>query len=395
MTIGALIDIGSASVLVSYVASRPGEAVPIIIWSHREHVPLRETTDIEQQAKNLSTAFVNASLLLETTGRQVLNQAFPNQPRPSYLLVTIAAPWSYTVTKTISYQADETFTIDHTLIQELVHTAEQKIVHELKEHEVLKELGLTITAKSTIALIGNGYRINAPRGQKATKLSLARTNSLIHGYLATAINECHAKLLPKTDLHTSSFMLAYYLTARALYPELTEYCLIDITYEATEIGLVRDGILQYCTHLPYGAFSFARDLGTVTKMPLAEAYSLLGNEAYQPDEQTAAQLETSCRTYETKVSELLHETGDALSIPKTILLHSNLETEAFFAERVKEGAHLATRSTHHVIPISKDIIKQFYTPASAKDLSIRHDSALLISAQFFHTTHDQSDIAWQ
>ena len=395
MTIGALIDIGSASVLVSYVASRPGDAIPIIVWSHREHVPLRDTTDIQQLAKNLSTAFVNASLLLETTGRQVLKQAIPNHPRPSYVHVTVAAPWSYTVTKTITYRGDESFVISKNLISELVETAEQKILRELKEHEVLAELGLTITAKSTIALTANGYRITGPRGQKASDLALARTNSLVHGYLVTAIGECHEKLLPKTNLHTSSFMLAYYLTTRALYPERTEYCLIDITSEATEIGLVRDGVLQYCTHLSYGAFSLAREISTATKIPLAEAYSQLGNEAYQSNEQTASQIEALYHAYEARVGELLHETGDALSIPKTIILHSNIETENFFSERIKEGAHLATRSAHHVIPVSNDIISRYYTPSSAKDLFTRHDSALLISAQFFHTTHNESDIAWQ
>ncbi len=395
MTIGALIDIGSASVLVSYVASRPSDAVPLIIWSHREHIPLRETADLEQLAKNLSTAFMNASLLLETTGRQVLDQALPGHPRPSYLHVTVAAPWSYTVTKTITYEADEPFAIDRELITELQRTAESKIMHELKEHEVVAELGLTLTAKSTIALIGNGYHIDAPRGQMASNLSLARSNALIHGYLATAINEAHEKLLPATTIHTASFMLAYYLTARALYPERTEYCLIDITYEATEIGVVRDGALQYCTHVPYGAFSLARDLSNATKTPLTEAYGLLGNDSYLPDEKTQAHLTELYQAYEAKVSELLSETGDTLAIPKTILLHSNTETEGFFAERVQRGASVTTRSTHHVITVSKDIIDRFYTTESTKDLFTRHDTALLISAQFFHTTHQESDIEWQ
>lgn len=395
MTIGALIDIGSASVLVSYVASKPGEPVPLIVWSHREHLPLRENADREQLAKNLSTAFINASLLLETTGRQVLDQAIPGHPRPAFLSVTVAAPWSYTVTKTITYQADEPFAIDRDLISELQRTAESKIMHELKEHEVVAELGLEITAKATIALVGNGYHLDEARGQTAKNLSLARSNALIHGYLATAISQAHEKLLPEATSHVSSFMLGYYLTTRGLYPERSEYCLVDITYEATEIGVVRDGVLQYCTHMPYGAFSLARDISAATQIPLVEAYSLLGNEAYQATEKTQGNLNNLYQAYEVKVTELLGETGDALSIPKTIILHSNSETEGFFSERLKAAASTATHSTHQVITVSRDIINRFYTPEATKDLYTRHDTALLISAQFFHTTHEESNIEWQ
>jgi hypothetical protein len=393
-TIGALIDVGSASVLVALVASRASEPSPHVIWSHREHIALRSDNDLEQLAKNVIAAFLNATLELDTTGRKVLAQTMADAPSPSFLTVTVAAPWSYTVTKTVSFTDDTPFTIDKALIRELERTTEQKITEELKETDLVNNLGLTVVTKGTVALTANGYPISATAGQQATSLTLARTSAIIQKYLSDAINECHEKMWRSTTLHRTSFMFAYFMATRSLFPTLTEYCLVDVTYEATEIGVVRDGVLQYCTHTPYGAFSIARDVAQLSKTPLAEAYGRLTAADLVTAESNAAVSELY-REYEKRLSELFMETGDTLSIPKTIILHSNLDTEAFFSERLKAAAAMATHGSHHIIPVSKEIVRKFYGEIETRELTTRHDTALLVSAQFFHTHRESENFIWQ
>jgi hypothetical protein len=394
-TIGVLVDIGSASVLTAYVRSVPGTPAPEIIWSHREHIPLRGATELEQGAKNVMAALMNAAILLETTGRAVLDQAVPGHATPNHISVSVAAPWSYTVTKTISYTGDDTFKVTNELVRELERAAEQKIELELKENDAAATLGLAVVVRTTLAMIANGYIFTTAHNQDATALSLSRASGVVQEYLVAAMKNVQEKMLPSATMHLSSFMLAYQHTAKLLYPTLQEYCLVDITYEATEIGVVRDGVLQYCTHVSYGAYSLARDIATATGKTPAECYGRLsGDDFLTPDAANSA-TEAITEAYQKKLSDLLHETGDTLAVPKTMLLHANLETETFFAKQVKQAAEAATRSTHSVFPVSSKLLQAYYSDAAIKDLKTRHDTALLISAHFFHTAKDNPGYDWK
>lgn len=393
-TIGVIVDIGSASVLVAFVASTENTPSPLIIWSHREHLSLRSAAGPEQHAKNIMTALMNAALELDTVGRKVLDQALPGHSEPRHMSVSIAAPWSYTVSKTIAYNADEPFKVTPDLIHEIEGAAEQKIQLELKEDEVAASLGLTVVVRTTMAILGNGYNLNVPHGQIAKTLSLSRASVVVQSYLTAAVADLREKILPRSNARLHSFMVAFFHVTRELYPSMSEYCLIDITYEATEIGVVRDGVLQYCTHTPYGAFSLARDIAEKSGATLEESYGRLTSDLFMAPNNSEV-VDSIAAAYETRLASLFHETGDTLTIPKTIVLHANLETEGYFAERLAAAAATVTRSTHHVIPVSQALLKAYYNEDGVRDIKTRHDTAMLISAQFFHTARAATNYSWQ
>jgi Tfp pilus assembly PilM family ATPase len=116
---------------------------------------------------------------------------------------------------------------------------------------------------------------------------------------------------------------------RDIFKNAFDSCLVNITYEATEIGIVRDGTLQYATHTPFGSFSLAREIADITSVPLLEAFQSLHNEtpyAFMQNlpESQKAEVEKVIEAYTARVADLFHETGDDLSIPKQIFLHADL-----------------------------------------------------------------------
>ena len=171
---------------------------------------------------------------------------------------------------------------------------------------------------------------------------------------------------------------------------MTEYCLIDITNEATEIGVVRDGILRYCTHTTAGLSTIARDVAIALDIPLDEAQAFLREPYHSHAMETLAATKKSAiekilETYRTAVTDLLHETGDSLSIPKTILLHGGQQTEAFFTSQIEMAAKNATGLTHTVHTVTTELLTKNYTEAERVALEqIAPDTALLVAAQFFH-----------
>lgn len=387
---GVIIDIGSGSVLTAIVRSDPKKKHPSIIWSHREHVPLRDVDTLEQCAKSVMTALVNSSMLLDSEGRKVLNEKY-SSAKLTELQCSISAPWSYTVTKTINYTQTEPFTITKQLIEELGSTMSDELKSELKQDERLEALGLKIITKSMMNLSANGYMMTNPEGEKAKALSLSQANVVAQQYLIDAIRELQDKLFPRSKVSSISLILLMHTVTQELLNQANDMCLVDITYEATEIGVVRDKVLSYCTHIPFGSFSLAREISNVTGVPLPEAFGYLNNETpysfleFLTDDQKKNVMEVF-EAYTERLSGLFKETGDALSIPKHISIHTNIKSESLFSDLVNNAALRNLRSEPVITPISKMIIDKTYKNQTAEaDKVIPEDTTMLLSAQFFHT----------
>jgi len=380
-----ILDIGSASVLAAIIFSDPKNSSPSIIWSHREKAPLKNIDSLEQSAKAVTTALVNCSMILETEGRKALSE-FDKSAKLTELQCTVSAPWSYTVTKSINYKQEEAFMITEELIEELEETIEKKVREELTQNKKLSELGLDLVSELTMGITANGYQIANPAGNRSKEVSIYQASTVIQQYLIDAIDELKDKLFPNTEVSKSSFITALYLIVKEVSQHTKEACLVDITYEATEIGIVRDGTLTYCTHIPFGSYTIAREISEITNVPLAEAFGYLHTDEPMsflgklPDKQKE-EVKIMLKKYTDKVSALLHETGDALSIPGNIFVHADLSGEYFFKEMIRDAAKSAIKTDPHVTPISSEILGRYQEEDQKNS---QKDTALLLSAQFFH-----------
>tara|TARA_B100000508_G_scaffold108364_1_gene86461 strand:- start:1414 stop:2646 length:1233 start_codon:yes stop_codon:yes gene_type:complete len=392
---GAIIDIGSGSVLVAVVHSDPSKEHPDIVWSHREHAPLKNVDTLEQSAKAVMAALVSASMQLDGEGRKAMYD-FAKVSTFDKIQCSIAAPWSYTVTKTINYKQEEVFDVTRELLDELTRTVQEKIESELKENEALQNLGLDIITRATMDITANGYHVKKLKNNKAKELVISRASAVAQKYLVEAINEMRDKLFPAAEMRNISFILMLYMVTRDLFQDQYDVCLVDITYEATEMGVMRDGVMSYCTHTPFGTFSLARELATATGVPLHEAFGYLHTEnPYSFMENLGPKQKEDVRTvfdaFVSRVTDLFHETGDPLAIPRKISLHTDLKSETLFKDLIQKAAKRSLQAEANIIPISKEIIKRTYAESTKNaPKSMPSDTALLLSAQFFHKQPEYS-----
>ncbi len=393
--IGAIIDIGSGSVLVAVVASKDGAPSPTIIWSHREHAPLRNIDSFDQSAKAVMTALVNALLKFDVEGRRALC-AYNKRSRVDQIQCSIAAPWSYTVTKSINYKQKEAFEINDSLIEELVRTATQKIEAELNENESASQLGLSIIARTTMDLLANGYRVKQPKGEKTNELRISHASVVTQQYLIDHIEDLQQKLFPSIEMHKLSYVLILHCVTQDIFKNAFDSCLVNITYEATEIGIVRDGTLQYATHTPFGSFSLAREIADITSVPLLEAFQYLhGDTPYAfMDSLPAGQkseVEQVIEAYTARIADLFHETGDDLSIPKQIFLHADLKSEPFFKDIIEKAAKRRLKSEPNIRLITPQLVQSL---GVENDYAQKEDTAMLVSIQFFHKRNHCSNFEY-
>lgn len=380
---GAIIDVGSGSVGIAIVASDPTQAHPEIVWHKRERMVLRESDTVDDAAKNITTAVLNAMLALGSEGLKEL-QAHEKGASIETIQVAISAPWSYTITKTVGYSHKETFTISKQLVKELIDSAQKQALEVIDENDIIKKLGLEVISRATINITANEYQTSKPVGQEVTSVSVTHVSAISQKRLLDALRDGKDKVLPKAAFEKYSFMLVFYCVLRQLAPDTTEVCLVDITNEATEIGIIRDGVLKYTTHAPFGMYAIARDIAALCKIPTEESLAFIrGNnallETLSPEK--VAELDVVVGAYEDKIADLFKRTGDSLSIPRTLFLHTDIRTEQFFSERIKKAGARATRSEHGVHLVTSKLLGESKTT----------DTALLLSAHFFHKMHACED----
>ena len=393
---GVVIDIGSGSVLAAIVKSDKNNTYPDIIWSNREYTPLRNANTLNRSAKSIMTSLVNVLMTLDSEGRKVLREQAPSA-KITTMQVTIAAPWSYTVAKTISYNNEEEFIVNQSFLEELLRMARQKVLEDLKENEKIHQLGLSVVSRITADVLVNGYSVKVTGKQKTKAIKVMELTSIAHESIVNEVIELQQKMFSATDLYQYSFMMSFFYTILNFYPDVAECCLVDVTYEATEIGIVREGILQYCTHTPYGAISLAREISSILSVTMEEAHNYLYEldfdivlEKYS--DRQKKDIEQLFLAYQKRLVELFHETGDKLSIPKIIFLHSDLLTAPFFKKQILIAIKEVTGSSHVVYNVTSDILTKHYPQVIQDEIkNSKKDTAMLISAQFFHTHNYQRE----
>lgn len=381
---GVVIDIGSGSALVSLVASKQGESEPTILWSKREVASLRNIESLHESSKSVMTALVNVLLEFETGGRQALH-AYNKKATITEVQCSIAAPWSYTVTKNINYKQEENFTITEELLKELVATAKQKTDLELKEKEVVKELGLTIASRATLHTLVNGYNVSSVIDKEAKSLSLVHTSVVVHSYLIETLKDVHMKMFPKARLNIFSYALILHCVANETAPQNSNVCLVDVTYEATEMSIVRDGVIVYVTHTPFGTYSLAREIAAITKLPLVEALKHLQSEEplamlkSLPAGQQAS-ITKLLEAYTESITALFLETGDDLAIPRHIVLHAEEREVPFLKEILGKAVKRVLKSDLVITDVTTILLDN--TRNAGKEAP--NDTAMVVAARFFH-----------
>lgn len=381
---GVVIDIGSGSALVSLVASKPNEAEPTILWNKREVASLRNIESLHESSKSVMTALVNVLLEFETGGRQAL-RAYNPKATITEVQCSIAAPWSYTVTKNINYKQEEAFTITEELLKELVTAAKKKTDLELKEKEIVRELGLTVASRATLHTLVNGYLVDTLINREAKDLSLIHTSVVVHSYLIETLKDIHQKMFPKARLDIFSYALLLHCVANEIAPQNSNVCLVDVTYEATEMSIVRDGVIVYVTHTPFGMYSLAREIADITKLPLVEALKHLQSEEPLSLLKTlpAGQQRDITKlidSYTESITSLFLETGDDLSIPRHIVLHAEQMDVPFLREVLNKAVKRVLKSD----PVITDATTILLDNVKNAGKEAPNDTAMIVAARFFH-----------
>ena len=373
VTYGALIDIGSGSVGGAVlVVDHLNNTKEILFETRTWLVKSEGETDRLRATKE---ALLTVVLELGNAGiRAALDHN--SSAKIENLYIGISAPWAYTVSRNIEYGTDEPVKISHELIDDLSKSAEEQAVETLQEEHIAEAQNLTIINRATTSLTANGYAISPDATVVTDTIKLSHSSSLAHTDLLNTIKEIIDPVFPDIGIVPYTFAFVYYQVVADMVPSLQNVCLIDITADATEMIIVKDGALSYVSHIDCGNRTIAREVAEAAGVPLTEALTYLkADESTALSEAVGQCLESAAVNYMKQLAKLLKSDGDHLSVPETIYLHTGDRTEGFFGSLIKSAVEEVTQSTHSVHSVSKNILKK----------QSSEDSALYILSHFFHT----------
>lgn len=173
-------------------------------------------------------------------------------------------------------------------------------------------------------------------------------------------------------------MQQFYASMQIFQPNLESYCMIDIGGEAIELGVVRDGLLEHATSTTNGHYALARKYTSATNGSFSDILqSIQHDHAEYVASLSAEKKSTVTAIFDLTVEslvELFRHTGDSLSIPKTIFLHTDSGFESFGSELVAIASKQATKVEHTIKNITTELFAE----------EAKNETKILLSCYVFH-----------
>ena len=347
---GLLLDIDSGSVGAAIVTSPHAPEDSIILWSSREELPLRAQVAFDQASKDLAKGIENVCKKSGVEGVRVLSSSDAHA-RIDTILVRIAAPWAFTVTKSAHAKHTEDFSVT----PDLLHVLEKRAIDEARDacaHTDNEPLNaLAMIAYETVGVTINGYRMRGSELGKAATVGLTELIEFTFHDLVQTIEDTVSRTFPAARVALHTAMGTYATALASLHLHVSDASLLIIGGEATELGIVRNGMLQHTTYTPYGMRTLARELRDNCAMSLDDALTYMRTTEILHDAKQDM-IDEVLELYETNLVELLERTGDSLLLPKTIFMQTEPGVASFFRERLTRAAKRITGSAPTVHPIT-------------------------------------------
>ncbi len=383
-TYGVLIDIASGTIGVAVVASESANKVPIILYSKRTSLRItkNKTTGVED-LRRVREALLSALLLLSQDGLQLLTE-HNRRAKVTRLYVTCSSPWSFTIARDVHYESDEPFKVNSTIINDLVHSAEEEIATHLKSMPETEGEDFEIVERATVDMTVNDYPVKHPLNLKGSILGLSHIAGLVPTDIMTSLHEVQDKLFPDTELRVHTYMLIMYCVMRDLFPRVNSLCIINVTGEATEFGIIENNLLIENTFVPYGSTTFVRDIMEHTGKPSSDILSTL--EAHGDDTALEEPDFTEQITfYKEQITGSVNGILTRRIFPTEIIVTAHRPYEPLFKKIIEQALESILEKKVSVIVVEPKVVEEI-SHGSGDDVY------LALAARFFHKLHGCGEV---
>lgn len=300
----ALIDVNSSSVGGGY-ASMGKDGIPRLHYATR--IPI-ELHDRELGVPDMLRALHALGKKLLTEGTPVLRKAV-GTGRVDRVVASVGSPWQETKIRTEVIEKEKPFTFTKALLAEAVSRN-----GKLTEGHVASE-------EQVVAALLNGYETRNPFGKKATRAELVILSSSLEYAVSEAIKEVLTHLYHTRDIRLSAFAPTAYTVFRDLYPHEKDFLVIHVSGEATDMALVKRGLLVDVSTVTCGLNGLVRAARKGVPLSVAD------------DANSAA-----CKEWLESIAGALRTFSENRALPRTVFLLADEDSRAYLSRMLDDQA---------------------------------------------------------
>ena len=259
-----LIDVGSASVGAALVEIN-GSTAPRIYASSREDIALQEKLAPAQLMRAMNQALEGALKSVQSSTKTT--------GIPAHIFCSLSSPWFLSKNKNLVVERKESFEVTPATLEKFLDEEISRIQDELKD--TLPQQDVRIIEKKIIRTKLNGYEINNPYGQRASRVELALTVGISSKQATERIEHTISNFFHSKIVHFGAFPIAAFNIIRDIFPTERTFLFLDITGEGTDISLVSNNVLADTVVFPRGKNFFIREISSQFRIPHQVATSVL------------------------------------------------------------------------------------------------------------------------
>ncbi len=262
--VSLLININNGSIntaLVSFGSNK----IPKFLYSIE--VPfVGEKPNIMKLSEGMSSLLDSSLEEIITTGWQKTGL---KDKRLSHVIVSFSSPWFILKTKNIHLSKDDVFVVTKNFIDDITQKEEQLFKKELMDN--YSENGIdefVIIERSVVHAKINGYVVENIIGRKTKDFDVSLLVSAITKNIEDKVTSIIFKQthIPKENIIVHSFPLVLFSTIRDSFENESNFLLINIDSEITDIVMVDNHIITSVISFPFGKNTIIRQLANHFKV---------------------------------------------------------------------------------------------------------------------------------
>jgi hypothetical protein len=334
---GAVFDIGSGSIGTAVVACEKRSA-PILYYTSRLDLKLEPDSSRDKFVTHLLSSLDRERVRLED---DVLKH-IPG--KIDHALCIISTPWYIYQTREIKIQQEKPVKVSRSFIKKIIKEFRDEF-HTSRERSIVQEkLGTPeIIEEHVLGTLLNGYPIEDPFGKTVKRLDIAILMSMMSKEMKNSIKSVLEKSFARQDIIFHSSALAIFSTVRALFHEESNFLLVNVTSQVTDISIVLDGVIVETTSFAVGYSTIVRKLSTELNTSSSAALSLLnmsvaGVTNSKRDTDTTGSIAASKEAWLTPFRIALADMSENRVLPLRTFLITDREIGRWFKNIVEEDS---------------------------------------------------------
>jgi len=333
----AVFDISSGSIGGALAKIPADENIhPEIIFSTRNIISGEHDLDF-----NL---FLNLTLkTLQRTAQELLETRIG---APSEIHVMLSAPWSTSHKRIIDFEKREEFKFTDKLLEQLLAKDSDP---DLSREVQFSGMGdLNVFEREMMRVKLNGYPILNPVNQESRHAEVEIWSSAVSSDVKSKFIESINRVFSVEPTFHSSIFSLYKLT-KGLYPNEDNAIIIDIGGETTEIGIVKNDVLEQFATFPIGENEMLRTLGQEMNTPgIDQTYNIFnmyfdGKLDSKTDKKVSEILNAPRTKWFKGFASTLEELSKSGLLPNTLFISANRDLQSWVYEEIfKNGLNNLT-----------------------------------------------------